>query len=109
MYLSLPLPSTTSTTRTMTVTVFSTDGTSGPCPYTVNVTQSGYTKTLIDALSNACSLRDDERLLVAEVLPITAYILMPKATIYAMHASLLFDDLHAGLQWFSYPLLGGTF
>ncbi|CAM0948743.1 unnamed protein product [Alopecurus aequalis] len=67
MYLSLPLPSTANTTRTMTVTVFSTDGTSGPCPYTVNVTQSGYTKTLIDALSNACSLRDDERLLVAEV------------------------------------------
>ncbi|KAM0825955.1 hypothetical protein ACQ4PT_069206 [Festuca glaucescens] len=67
MYLSLPLPSTATTTRTMTVTVFSTDGTTGPCPYTVNVTQSGYTKTLIDALSNACSLRDDERLLVAEV------------------------------------------
>jgi ubiquitin carboxyl-terminal hydrolase 4/11/15 len=84
MYLSLPLPSTATTTRTMTVTVFSTDGTTGPCPYTVNVSQSGYTKTLIDALSNACSLRDDERLLVAEVLPFPAYehiILIAKATI----------------------------
>lgn len=67
MYLSLPLPSSANTMRTITVTVFSTDGTTLPCPYTVNVTQSGYTKTLIDALSNACSLRDDERLLVAEV------------------------------------------
>ncbi|KAL6847146.1 hypothetical protein ACP4OV_022999 [Aristida adscensionis] len=65
MYLSLPLPSTTM--RTMTVTVFSTDGTTGPSPYTVSVPKSGDTKTLIDALSNACSLRNDERLLVAEV------------------------------------------
>ncbi|CAN6335128.1 unnamed protein product [Urochloa humidicola] len=65
MYLSLPLPSTT--TRTMTITVFSTDGTTGPSPYTVNVPKSGDTRTLINALSIACSLRDDERLLVAEV------------------------------------------
>ncbi|KQJ85733.1 ubiquitin carboxyl-terminal hydrolase 8 [Brachypodium distachyon] len=65
MYLSLPLPSTTM--RTMTITVFSTDGITGPSPYTVNVPKSGDTKTLINALSNACSLRDDERLLVAEV------------------------------------------
>ncbi|RCV19482.1 hypothetical protein SETIT_3G388400v2 [Setaria italica] len=65
MYLSLPLPSTTM--RTMTITVFSTDGTTGPSPYTVSVPKSGDTRTLINALSNACSLRDDERLLVAEV------------------------------------------
>ncbi|KAF0911260.1 hypothetical protein E2562_008019 [Oryza meyeriana var. granulata] len=65
MYLSLPLPSTTM--RTMTITVFSTDGTTGPSPYTVSVPKSGDTKTLIDALSIACSLRGDERLLVAEV------------------------------------------
>lgn len=65
MYLSLPLPSTTM--RTMTITVFSTDGTSGPSPYTISVPKSGDTRTLINALSSACSLRDDERLLVAEV------------------------------------------
>ncbi|KAG2622259.1 hypothetical protein PVAP13_3NG274300 [Panicum virgatum] len=65
MYLSLPLPSTTM--RTMTITVFSTDGTTGPSPYTVSVPKSGDTRTLINALSNACSLQDDERLLVAEV------------------------------------------
>ncbi|CAD6266820.1 unnamed protein product [Miscanthus lutarioriparius] len=65
MYLSLPLP--TTTMRTMTITVFSTDGTSGPSPYTISVPKSGDTRTLINMLSNACSLRDDERLLVAEV------------------------------------------
>ncbi|KAG0521815.1 hypothetical protein BDA96_08G194100 [Sorghum bicolor] len=65
MYLSLPLP--TTTMRTMTITVFSTDGTSGPSPYTISVPKSGDTRTLINTLSNACSLRDDERLLVAEV------------------------------------------
>lgn len=65
MYLSLPLPSTTM--RTMTITVFNTDGTTGPSPYTVSVPKSGDTKTLIDALSIACSLKGDERLLVAEV------------------------------------------
>uniref|UniRef100_A0A0E0MPQ3 Ubiquitin carboxyl-terminal hydrolase n=1 Tax=Oryza punctata TaxID=4537 RepID=A0A0E0MPQ3_ORYPU len=65
MYLSLPLPSTTM--RTMTITVFNTDGTTGPSPYTVSMPKSGDTKTLIDALSIACSLKGDERLLVAEV------------------------------------------
>ncbi|KAK3140274.1 hypothetical protein QOZ80_5AG0398500 [Eleusine coracana subsp. coracana] len=65
MYLSLPLPSTTM--RTMTITVFSSDGTAGPSPYTVSVPKSGDTRTLVNALSSACSLRDDECLLVAEV------------------------------------------
>ncbi|TVU48975.1 hypothetical protein EJB05_00264 [Eragrostis curvula] len=65
MYLSLPLPSTTM--RTMTITVFSSDGTAGPSPYTVSVPKSGDTRTLVNALSSACLLRDDERLLVAEV------------------------------------------
>lgn len=72
--------------RTMTVTVLSTDGSIGPSPYTVSVPKSGDFKTLINALSNACSLRDDERLLVAEVL----IILVPKAMIYPLHASLIF-------------------
>ncbi|KAG1333901.1 Ubiquitin carboxyl-terminal hydrolase 8 [Cocos nucifera] len=65
MHLSLPLPSTTM--RTMTVTVFSTDGSSVPSSYTVNVPKYGKSRDLIHALSIACSLRDDESLLVAEV------------------------------------------
>ncbi|XP_010917945.1 ubiquitin carboxyl-terminal hydrolase 8 isoform X2 [Elaeis guineensis] len=65
MHLSLPLPSTKM--RTMTVTVFSTDGSSVPSSYTVNVPKYGKSKDLIHALSIACSLRDDESLLVAEV------------------------------------------
>ncbi|XP_042511802.1 ubiquitin carboxyl-terminal hydrolase 8-like [Macadamia integrifolia] len=65
MYLSLPLPSTTM--RTITVTVLGTDGTTLPCPVTVNVPKVGYCKDLIQALSKACSLRSDETLLVAEI------------------------------------------
>jgi len=76
MYLSLPLP--TTTMRTMTITVFSTDGTSGPSSYTISVPKSGDTRTLINTLSNACSLRDDERLLVAEVFTIPSESLFQK-------------------------------
>ncbi|KAL0912218.1 hypothetical protein M5K25_018180 [Dendrobium thyrsiflorum] len=65
MYLSLPLPS--STTRPMTVMVFSGDGSAQPTLYTVNVPKDGRCKDLIHALSNACSLKNDEVLLVAEV------------------------------------------
>ncbi|XP_077241064.1 ubiquitin-specific protease 8 isoform X2 [Tasmannia lanceolata] len=65
MYLSLPLPSTTM--RSMTVTVFSTDGSTLPCPYTVTVPKHGKCKDLIQALTIASSLRTDESLLVAEI------------------------------------------
>ncbi|MED6124213.1 hypothetical protein PIB30_056921 [Stylosanthes scabra] len=65
MYLSLPLPSTT--TRTMTLTVISTDGITLPSTLTVTLPESGTLKNLIGALSAACSLRDDETLLVAEI------------------------------------------
>lgn len=65
MYLSLPLPS--STLRKMTLTVLSTDGTNLPHPVTVTVPHNGTLKDLVDALGIACSLRDDETLLVAEV------------------------------------------
>ncbi|KAJ4978971.1 hypothetical protein NE237_009751 [Protea cynaroides] len=65
MYLSLPLPSTTM--RTMTVTILGTDRTTLPCPITVTVPKAGYCKDLIQALSNACSLRSDETLLVVEI------------------------------------------
>ncbi|KAJ9554852.1 hypothetical protein OSB04_009466 [Centaurea solstitialis] len=65
IYLSLPLPSTTM--RTMTLTVLSTDGTTLPIPVTVTVPKYGKFKDLIQALSTACSLREDETLLVAEI------------------------------------------
>ncbi|KAF7851955.1 hypothetical protein BT93_L1664 [Corymbia citriodora subsp. variegata] len=65
MYLTLPLPSTTM--RSMTVTVISTDGVALPSPLAVSVPNCGSLKDLIQALSVACFLRDDETLLVAEV------------------------------------------
>ncbi|KAA8516826.1 hypothetical protein F0562_017356 [Nyssa sinensis] len=65
MYLSLPLPSTTM--RTMTLTVLSTNGTALPSPITITVPKYGRCKDLVQALSTACSLRDDETLLVAEI------------------------------------------
>ncbi|KAG8646943.1 hypothetical protein MANES_09G043300v8 [Manihot esculenta] len=65
MYLSLPLPSTTM--RTMTLTMLSSDGTTLPCPITVSVPNCGRLKDLIEALSTACSLRNDESLLVVEI------------------------------------------
>ncbi|KAK4281744.1 hypothetical protein QN277_013201 [Acacia crassicarpa] len=65
MHLSLPLPSTTM--RTITLTVLSTDGTALPSTFTITLPKSGLLKDLIKALGDACSLRDDETLLVAEV------------------------------------------
>lgn len=65
MYLSLPLPSTTM--RTMTLTVVHTDGSSQPSPYTITVPKNGKFQDLIEALSIACCLENDETLLVAEV------------------------------------------
>ncbi|KAF8714124.1 hypothetical protein HU200_028131 [Digitaria exilis] len=65
MYLSLPVPSTAK--RAMTVTVFSTDGSREPCSYDVSVPKFGTLSDLIQALSIACSLGDDEILLVTEV------------------------------------------
>ncbi|KAJ8480386.1 hypothetical protein OPV22_024113 [Ensete ventricosum] len=63
--LSLPLPSTNM--RRMTITVFSTNGTKEPSTFTINVPKFGKVKHIIQALSTACSLRDDETLLIAEV------------------------------------------
>ncbi|CAL9180899.1 unnamed protein product [Musa hybrid cultivar] len=65
MYLSLPLPSTNM--RRMTITVFSTNGTKEPSAFTINVPKFGKLKDIIQALSIACSLRDDETLLIAQV------------------------------------------
>ncbi|KAI3823380.1 hypothetical protein L1987_04815 [Smallanthus sonchifolius] len=65
LYLSLPLPSTTM--RTMTLTVLTTDGSTLPIPVTVTVPKFGKFKDVIQALSTACSLGNDETLLVAEI------------------------------------------
>lgn len=65
MYLSLPLQSTT--TRTMTVTIFTCDGTALPSACTVTVPKQGRCRDLIQALSNACSLKPNERLLLVEI------------------------------------------
>ncbi|XP_015873161.1 ubiquitin carboxyl-terminal hydrolase 8 [Ziziphus jujuba] len=65
MYLSIPLPSTTM--RTMTITVLSADGSFQPSPYTINVPEQGKFQDLIQALSTACSLGNNETLLVAEI------------------------------------------
>ncbi|XP_043692351.1 ubiquitin carboxyl-terminal hydrolase 5-like [Telopea speciosissima] len=65
MYLSLPLQFTV--TRTMTVTVFTSDGSALPIPCTVNVPKQGRCRDLIQAISGACSLKSNERLLLAEI------------------------------------------
>ncbi|KAL1556425.1 ubiquitinyl hydrolase 1 [Salvia divinorum] len=65
MYLSLPLPSIA--TRSMTVTMLYGNGSSLPMPFTVNVLKQGNCKDLIQALGIACSLHNDEYLLLAEV------------------------------------------
>jgi len=80
MYLSLPLPSTAM--RTMTVTVLGTNGSIMPSSFTVAVPKCGRCKDLIQAISVACSLRDDENILVAEVccrLNVTVLHWMPLA------------------------------
>jgi hypothetical protein len=63
MYLSLPLQSASS--RSMTVLVFS--GISPPSPVTVSVPKQGRCRDLIQALSNSCSVKSGERILLAEV------------------------------------------
>ncbi|KAF8391515.1 hypothetical protein HHK36_023820 [Tetracentron sinense] len=65
MYLSLPLQSTT--TRTMTVTVFTCDGSALPTPCTVTVPKQGRCRDLIQAVSSACFLKNNEKLLLAEI------------------------------------------
>ncbi|KAG5054989.1 hypothetical protein JHK85_007499 [Glycine max] len=65
MYLSLPLQPTTN--RTMTVTVFACDGASLPFSCTVTVPKQGRCRDLIQALSNACSLKHNERLVLVEI------------------------------------------
>lgn len=65
MYLSLPLLSTM--TRTMAVTIFSTDGTTPPKPHTITVPKQRKCKDLVKDVSIACPLRNDEKILMAEI------------------------------------------
>ncbi|KAK9696974.1 hypothetical protein RND81_08G007400 [Saponaria officinalis] len=65
MYLSLPLQSTA--TRTLTVTIFSSDGSQLPNVCVVTVPKQGRCRDLIQALSAACSLKFNEKLLLAEI------------------------------------------
>ncbi|KAI3760314.1 hypothetical protein L1987_50708 [Smallanthus sonchifolius] len=65
MYLSLPLQS--ATPRIMTVTVFSCDGSLVPATCTVTVPKLGRSRDLIQALSNVCSLKQNEKILLAEI------------------------------------------
>ncbi|KAL3531018.1 hypothetical protein ACH5RR_010340 [Cinchona calisaya] len=65
MYLSLPLQFTSN--RSMTVTVFTCDGTAPPAAYTVTVPKQGRCRDLIQALSITCSLKHNEKLLLAEI------------------------------------------
>nr|GMC59631.1 ubiquitin carboxyl-terminal hydrolase 5 [Ipomoea batatas]GME14812.1 ubiquitin carboxyl-terminal hydrolase 5 [Ipomoea batatas] len=65
MYLSLPLQS--ATTRSMTVTIFTCDGSALPSACTVTVPKQGRCRDLIQALANACSLKPNEKFLLAEI------------------------------------------
>ncbi|CAN4099044.1 unnamed protein product [Withania somnifera] len=65
MYLSLPLPSTSM--RSMTLTVIKSGSVIQISTFTITVPKDGKLEDLIRALSTACSLEDDETLLVAEI------------------------------------------
>ncbi|CAN6362928.1 unnamed protein product [Urochloa humidicola] len=65
MYLSLPLQF--ASTRSITAVVFSCDGSVPPTQFTVNVPKQGRCRDLLQALGNACSLKDGEKLLIAEI------------------------------------------
>lgn len=51
----------------MTVTVFTCDGSALPSACTVTVPKQGRCRDLIQALSGACSVKHNEKLLLAEV------------------------------------------
>ncbi|PKU81052.1 ubiquitin carboxyl-terminal hydrolase 5 [Dendrobium catenatum] len=65
MYLSLPLQSPSA--NSMTILVFTSDGSALPTPCTVNVPKQGRCKDLIQVLSNACSVKGGEKLILAEI------------------------------------------
>ncbi|KAL8146755.1 ubiquitin carboxyl-terminal hydrolase 5 [Apium graveolens] len=102
MYLSLPLQSTS--TRTMTVTVFTCDGSALPAACTVNVPKQGRCRDLIQALSNSCLLKHNEKLLLAEIRNhlINRFLEEP-----LMSLSSIKDDDH--LAAYKFPKFGKNF
>ncbi|PPD67322.1 hypothetical protein GOBAR_DD35803 [Gossypium barbadense] len=64
MYLSLPLQF--ATTRSMTVTIFTCDGSALPSTCTITVPKQGRYRDLIQAVSNACSLKQTEEIKLVE-------------------------------------------
>eukprot|EP00249_Psilotum_nudum_P021021 c27938_g1_i1 orf=647-3565(+) len=89
MYLSLPLPSTT--TRTVTATIFSSDGSSPPMPYTITVPKQSRCKDVIQALSKACNLRNDEKLLLMELYDPRSYRFVDE---FVEWLSTIHDNVH---------------
>ncbi|KAB2010271.1 hypothetical protein ES319_D10G227000v1 [Gossypium barbadense] len=65
MYLSLPLQF--ATTRSMTVTIFTCDGSALPSTCTITVPKQGRYRDLIQAVSNACSLKQTEEIKLVEI------------------------------------------
>eukprot|EP00850_Spirogloea_muscicola_P008446 SM000045S16191 [mRNA] locus=s45:115630:120643:- [translate_table: standard] len=65
MYLSLPLPA--KSTRVMTVSVYSSTGAHPPSQHTLTVPKQGRYRDLVGALSKACELGPNERLVLTEV------------------------------------------
>jgi len=49
------------------VTVFSTDGIKRPAQHTITVNEEGTYQDIVNALNSLCSVRDDEKLLFAEI------------------------------------------
>ncbi|TYH51022.1 hypothetical protein ES332_D10G245500v1 [Gossypium tomentosum] len=65
MYLSLPLQF--ATTRSMTITIFTCDGSALPSTCTITVPKQGRYRDLIQAVSNACSLKQTEEIKLVEI------------------------------------------
>lgn len=83
MYLSLPLPC--NSMRTMDLTVMSADGGSLPVSLTVNVPKFGKFEDLQKALVTACSLPEDETLLVTEVYFYIVYAIFDAMNLILLH------------------------
>ncbi|XP_074568079.1 ubiquitin carboxyl-terminal hydrolase 5 isoform X2 [Curcuma longa] len=101
MYLSLPLQS--ASARTMTVVVLTGDGSTLPTTCTVSVPKQGRCRDLIQALSNACSLKNEEKLLLAEIRSHSVHQLLEDPL---MLLSTIKDDDH--LVAYKIPKLGNT-
>ncbi|OMP07659.1 Peptidase C19, ubiquitin carboxyl-terminal hydrolase 2 [Corchorus olitorius] len=103
MYLSLPLQFTT--TRTMTITVFTCDGSAPPSTCTVTVPKQGRCRDLIQALSNACSLKQTEEIKLVEACSLNILICCSLKFTYLLKLSYL--EISDAQRWkpFGTPLI----